>query len=87
MADFIYNRVPTVELTPGKAEDIKTDDFEEINAMLEGKMKAMEKMMKDDREEYQKEMKRQRELFETAERQKEKQRQEDRRRHDHQMEL
>ena len=84
-ADFIYNRVPTVELTPGRAKDIKTEDFDQINAMLEEKLKAMEKLMENDREKYQKELDRQNKLLEKAEREKDVQRQEDRRRHEEQM--
>jgi len=46
--NFVYDQVPTVKLTVGKADELKVHDFDVINE----KMGAMEKKMREDRKEF-----------------------------------
>ena len=49
-AHFISNQVPTVQLTPDKALDIKVEDFEETNSQLQKALGLMESKMEQDRQ-------------------------------------
>lgn len=86
-SDFIYNQVPTVNLTPNKAKDIKVEDFDATNARMEEMIRLMEQRMEQDREAWKEEQKRLNHLLEKAETDKEQQRIEDRRRHEESMAL
>jgi len=86
-SDFIYNQVPTVNLTPNKALDVKVEDFDATNARMEEMIKLMEQRMEQDREAWKEEQKRLNSLLEKAEQDKEQQRKEDKRRHEESMAL
>jgi len=49
---FIAVTVPWIDLTPGKAEDVKTDEFEEMTA----KMEEYKKLLNENQEKYSEEM-------------------------------
>ena len=80
---FIYNQVPTVNLTPNKALDVKVEDFDKTTAQMEEMIKLMEHRMDQDREAWKEEQKR----LEKARQEKEQQLIEDKRRHEESMAL
>jgi flagellar biosynthesis GTPase FlhF len=79
--DFVYGQVPTVQLTTGAANDIASDNFDEMTAVME----ALEKRMEEDREMFKKQQELLIAQMEKAERDKEEQRKIDQERHSQQM--
>ena len=79
--DFVYGQVPTVQLTTGAANDIASDNFDEMTAVME----ALEKRMEKDREMFKKQQELLIAQMEKAERDKEEQRKIDQERHSQQM--
>jgi len=82
---FVYNQVPTVMLTRGRANDIKTEDFDQINSMLQQRLKVMEEQRQNDRRAHLENMRRVSSRYEEVRRETERQREEDRRRHEVEM--
>ena len=80
-ADYVYGQVPTVQLTAGAANDIASEEFDEMTAVIE----ALEKRMEEDREMFKKQQELLIAQMEKAEQDKEEQRKLDQERHSQQM--
>ena len=81
--DFVYGQVPTINLTVGKAGDIATSEFDQMNAVLE----ALEKKMEQDRQMFLEQQKLLITQLEKAEADKIEQQERDRQLHAQQMSL
>merc|ERR1719204_3025984 len=67
---FVYDEVPTVQLTKNKADNVKYQDFDDVNE----KMEALEKKMRSDEIEFKKQQAKLREVLLKAEKEKAEQR-------------
>jgi len=81
--DFVYGQVPTINLTVGKAGDVATSEFDEMNSVLE----ALEKKMENDRQMFLEQQKLLITQLEKAEADKIEQQERDRQQHAQQMSL
>jgi hypothetical protein len=80
---FVYGNVPTVNLTPGQANDIAFEDFDDMTT----KMENMTRKMEEDRASFLKAQEELMEQFRKAEKDKEEQRERDQERHAEQIKI